>query len=396
MGFGMFYARFQGGSIDNLFTNNGVYQTAVTLNNTQAPQLAAGPVFPNALATPPTGASVGAATLQFTDPNLKTPYSEQYTLAIERQVGPDWAFTLSYVGSHGVQLYGIRDLNLPLGSTNFTYTINDTNGNPVGSYTTPVVTGNRPDPRYGGIYMTDNGVTSSYNALAFQARKRFSHGFQAIASYTWSHQIDDGQSFGESTNNLFLSNANYWLLNGNYKADHGSGSLDQRHRFVFAWIWQPTITHRTGAFYKYVVNNWELSSITSLQSGQPYGSETIKVNDTPVPGMFSNFSVNGTGFSGRVPFLPVNSYYLPAQYRADARLTKIIPIGERYKLGLTFDCFNLSNSWSPTGFTSSQAFTEAKGILTPTPGSLYIPSSDGLSPDGTQARRMQVGVRFVF
>jgi outer membrane receptor protein involved in Fe transport len=396
-GFGMFYARFQGGTIDNLFTNNGIYQTAITLNSTQAPQLAAGPVFPSSLSAPPTGASVSASSIQFMVPNLRTPYSEQYTLAIERQVGPDWVFTLSYIGSHGVQLYGVRDLNLPaLGSTTFTYTINDVNGSPAGSYTTPVYTGTRPDTRYGGIYMADNGVTSSYNGLALQARKRFSHGLQAAASYTWSHQIDDGQSFGESTNNLFLTSANYWLYNGNYKADKGSGSLDQRHRFVLSWIWAPTFTNRTGAFYKYIVNNWQLSNITAMQSGQPSGSPQISVKDTPVPGMFSNFTVNGSGLGSRVPFLPINSLYLPRQYRADARLTKIIPIGDRYKLGLTFDCFNISNSWSPTGFTSSQAFTEAKGILTPTPASLYIPSSDGLSPDGTQARRMQVGIRFVF
>ena len=64
-------------------------------------------------------------------------------------------------------------------------------------------------------------------------------------SYTWSHEIDDGQSYGESTNNLFLSNANYWLNNGNYKADKGSGELDQRHRFVLSWVWAPTFTHRT-------------------------------------------------------------------------------------------------------------------------------------------------------
>jgi hypothetical protein len=395
-GFGMFYARFQGGTIDNLFTNNGVFQNTISLANTIPAQVAAGPNFPNALAAPPTGASVSASNIQFMDPNLRTPYSEQYTFAIERQVGKDWAFTLSYIGSHGVQLYGIRDLNLPLGSTPFTYTINDVNGSAVGKYTTPVIIGSRPDTRYGSINMTDNGVTSSYNGLAFQARKRFAHGFQAMASYTWSHEIDDGQSFGESTNNLFLSNAFYWLNNGDYKGDKGSGNLDQRHRFVLAWVWQPTLTHRTGAFYKYVVNNWELSNITTMQSGQPTGSPTIKINDTPVTGMFSTFSINGSGLSSRVPFLPVNSLYLPAQYRADARLTKIIPIGERYKLGLTFDVFNISNSWSPTGFTSSQAFTEAKGILTPTPASLYIPSSDGLSPDGTQARRMQVGVRFVF
>ena len=396
-GFGMFYARFQGGTISNLFTNNAVVQTAISLNSTQPAQVTAGAVFPNTLAAAPTGASVSASSIQFTSPNLRTPYSEQYTFALERQVGRDWAFTLSYIGSHGVQLYGVRDLNLPaLGSTTFTYNITDTSGNSVGAFTTPVYTGTRPDTRYGGIYMADNGVTSSYNGLAFQARKRFSHGFQAMASYTWSHQIDDGQSFGQSTNNLFLSSANYWLYNGNYKADKGSGSLDQRHRFVLSWVWQPTITHRGGAFFKYVVNNWQLSNITTMQSGQPHGSPNIKVNDTPVAGMFSNFNINGSGLSGRVPFLPINSLYLPAQYRADARLTKIIPIGERYKLGITFDCFNLSNSWSPTSFTSSQAFTEAKGILTPTPNSLYVPSNDGLSPDGTQARRMQVGVRFVF
>jgi len=396
-GFGLFYARFQGGTIDNLFTNNGVFQTAIILNNTQPAQLAAGPVFPNPLNAAPTGASVSASNIQFLSPNIRTPYSEQYTFAVERQVGKDLAITVSYIGSHGVQLYSVRDLNLPpLSSTTFTYTIDDVNGSPAGSYTTPVYTGARPDPRYSGIYLNDNGVTSSYNGLAVQVRKRFSHGFQAAAAYTWSHEIDDGQSYGQSTNNLFLSNANYWLYNGNYKADKGSGSLDQRHRFVFSWIWAPTITHRDGAFYKYVVNHWELSSITTLQSGQPHGSPIIKVNDTPVPGMFSNFTINGSGLGSRVPFLPINSLYLPALYRADARLTKIFPFGDHYRLGLTFDCFNLSNSWSPTSFTSSQAFTEAKGVLTPTPASLYVPSADGLSPDGTQARRMQVGVRFVF
>jgi len=396
MGYGIFFARFQGGTIDNLFTNNGLLQTSISLANTQAAQLAAGPVFPAPLSSAPTGATIAASNIQFMSPDLKTPYSQQYTFAIERQLAKDLGITVSYIGSEGVQLYGIRDLNLPTGRTNFTYTIDDTSGNAIGNYTTPVVTGTRPDTRYGGIYLTDNGVTSNYNALAVQVNKRFSHGFQGVASYTWSHEIDDGQSFGESTNNLFLSNANYWLLNGNYKADRGSGTLDQRHRFVFSWVWALPQVHKSGAFFKYVVNNWELSSITTLQSGQPYGSPTIKVNDTPVTGMFSNFSVNGTGFSGRVPFLPVNAIYLPALYRQDARITKVIPIGERYKLGLTFDCFNVSNSWSPTGFTSSQAFTEAKGILTPTPASLYIPSSDGLNPDGTQARRMQVGLRFVF
>jgi outer membrane receptor protein involved in Fe transport len=398
-GFGLFYARFQGGTIDNLFTTgNGIYQTAITLRNTSVPQVAAGPVFPNTLGAIPTGGSVSAANLQFLDQNLKTPYSEQGNIGIQRQLTSDIAMSVNYLWSRGIQLYGIRDLNLPTGTTNFTYTINDTSGSPVGSYTTPIVVGARPDTRYGAVYLDDNGVNSYYNALAVQVNKRFKHGLQGMISYTWAHEIDDGQSYGESTNNLFLSNSFSFLTNGNYKADKGSGTLDQRHRFVLNWVWAPTFTHRTDFFSKYFVNNWQLSSITTMASGHPSGSETISLKDTTVPGMFSTFSINGTGFSGRVPFLPVNSYYLPAFYRADARLSKALPFGEsnRCQLLLNLEVFNVANTWSARGYTSSQAYTATKGILTPTPASLYVPGNDAYPPDGTAARRMQISARFIF
>jgi len=408
-GYGMFYARFQGGTLDNLFTTgNGIYQTSMSLSNcipgttgctsTQIAQGAAGPTFPNALAALPSGATVSAPALQFMSPNIKTPYSEQGNIAIQRELSKDVAMTVSYMWSRGVQLYGIRDLNLPTTTTNFTYTVDDVNGSPAFQYTTPVYVGNRPDTRYGGIYLDENGVSSYYNGLSVQVNKRFAHGLQALLSYTWSHEIDDGQSYGESTNNLFLSNANYWLYNGVYGADKGSGTLDQRHRLVFNWVWAPVFTHRTDAFSRYVVNGWQISSITSMASGHPYGSEQINVTDTPVTGMFSNYSINGTGFSYRAPWLPVNSYCLPASYRADARVSKILHFGERrpYDLALSFEMFNLGNNWSATGYSSSYAYSEAKGIITPTPTKLYIPSADAGFPDGTQARRMQVSARFSF
>jgi hypothetical protein len=124
----------------------------------------------------------------------------------------------------------------------------------------------------------------------------------------------------------------------------------------------------------------------------------VYVSDKPVAGMFSNFSLNGTGFSSRVPWLPVNSYYLPNFYRADMRLTKVIPIGEdgSKRLSLSFDMFNVGNNWSATGYTSSQAYYESKGVIQATPTKLFVPSADGLAPDGTQARRMQVSARFSF
>jgi outer membrane receptor protein involved in Fe transport len=219
-GYGIFYARFQGGTISNLFTTgNGKVQTGISLSATQSAQLAAGPVFPNILSAIPAGASVSAVNLQEMDPNIKTPYSEQGNIGIQRQLSSDIALNVSYIWSRGIQLYGSRDLNLPTGRTTFTYTINDANGNPTGTYTTPVVVGARPDTRYGSITYDENGVNSYYNALAVQLNKRFAHGLQGMVSYTWSHEIDDGQSYGGSSNSLFLTGTSYWLNNGDYKGD---------------------------------------------------------------------------------------------------------------------------------------------------------------------------------
>ena len=402
-GYGLYYSSVPGATLMDLWLGNGVTQQAVLLSSTQPAQLAAGPVFPNNLGSLPSGYQLSAASIQFAAPNWKTPYSEQGTFAVEHQLPGDVVATLSYIWSRGIQLYSERDLNLPpLSSQTFTYTVADAAGTPVGAYNTgiylrlPTANG-RPDPRYGAVVQDENGVTSFYNALAIQAQKRFSHSIQASMSYTWSHEIDDGQGYGQATQNIFLSNAFSWLYNGNYKLDKGNGLEDQRHRFVFAWIWAPVFTHRSGAFYKYVVNNWQLSSLTTINSSRPYTSPTISLRDTPVTGMFSNFSINGSGLGGRVPFLPVNNIYQPALYKEDVRLSKILPFGEdgRYKVLFNFEAFNISNSWAPTSL-SSQQYVESKGVLTLTPGAYNVGLGDAASPDGTEARRMQLSLRFIW
>jgi hypothetical protein len=186
------------------------------------------------------------------------------------------------------------------------------------------------------------------------------------------------------------------VFNGNYTFEKGSGLLDQRHRLVYSFVWNlPTVRH-DDFFTKYVVNNWQLSSITTLASGRPTGSASIRITDTPVPGMLSTSSLNGFGGNSRVPFLPVDSLYTPAAYRDDLRISKVIPLWrEPLKLFLNFEAFNISNTWAPTSLTT-QVYTEAKGVLTLTPTAYGVGSSDGGFPDGTQARRLQVSARLVF
>ena len=392
-GFGTFFARLVGGLVDDVLTGNGLYQTSITLSGTNATQLAAGPVFPNALSGPPAGASVAASNLQFTAPNLKTPYTEQGNVAVERQIGRDMALTVSGMWSHGVNLYGVTDLNAPPLGPNFTYKIDDASGNQVGTFTTPVYLNPRPNTHYGAVLEVTNGVSSYYDGLSVAFEKRFSHGIQFLTSYTWSHEIDDGQN--TSTQAVFLSSVNPWTYNGNYGFDKGSGFIDQRHRLVYSFVWTPTFTRRSDVFSRYVVNNWQLSSITTLASGRQAGPVTVRMSDTPVPGMLFNSTLNGFGGNTRVPFEPFDSLYTPPFYREDFRLTKNIPIKERVHLFLNFEAFNISNSWTPTSLTTQQ-FVEAKGVLTLTPTAYGVGTQDGGFPDGTQARRLQVSARVTF
>jgi hypothetical protein len=385
-GFGMFYARFPGSLIDNLFTDNGVYQTYISLQANNPGQLASGPVYWNSLGTMPPNASVGAANIQFAAPNLRTPYSEQGTVGVERQLSADMTLAASYIWSRGVQLLAARDLNMGAPGPDVAYTIDNASGVQVGTFTTPVyLAANRVDPRYGRIVQDENGIKSYYNALAVQLNKRFAHGLQALLSYTWSHVIDDGQ--GAAADTLYYSSPTLTTYNGNYGFDKGSSALDQRRRAVISFVEEPVFSHRGGAFFKYVVNNWQFGAITTLATGRPTTAQ-IRTTDTAVPGMAYTTSIDGFGGNFRVPFWPVNSLYTPPAYRADVRISKIIPAYERIRLYLNFELFNISNTVVDTSITN-QAYIESKRVLTLTPGAFGTGTASAGFPDGTKARRAQ-------
>jgi hypothetical protein len=394
-GAGTFYARLVSGMIFDVYTGNGLPSTQISDSLNNATLIKQGPVFPNVLAGPLTGITAGASTLDVLSPKLKTPYSEQATLSVERQLGKDMVLTVSGIFSRGVNLYGTQDINAPALGAPFTYTIDDASGAAVGSYTTQVYTGARPNPAFGAIYEQTNGVSSWYDALAINFEKRFSHGFMSQAAYTWAHEIDDGQ--GTSNSATFGFNDAFWTYNGQYGFDKGSGSLDQRHRITYTFVWAPTFLQSDTFLAKYLVNNWQLSSITTLASGRPTGSLTIHLNDTPVTGMlYSASALDGFNGNFRAPFLPVNSLYTPWVEQENLRLTKNLPLPwENVKIGLNFEAFNIANNWSPTSL-ATQAYTESKGVLTYTPTAFGYGTSDGGFPDGTQARRLQVSARITF
>jgi outer membrane receptor protein involved in Fe transport len=397
-GYGIYYARFHGNMIDTFYLGNGKYQTSISLNPSQA----GAPVFPNTVASA-TGFPTGSIKLQYAAADFRAPYTQQGTVAIEHQFSRDIAVTASYIWSRGIGLYTQRDVNLGAPGPTETYTIQDAAGTNVGAYTTPVyIIGNRVDPRYSSILQVENGGQSWYNGLALQATKRLSHAFQAQVSYTWSHAIDDGNEQGASWN---VSNTfNNVTIPGNYGFDKGSSTLDQRHRASINWIWEPKFTESTSAFAKYVVNGWQLSTLTTLASAHPV-TATINSASTGANGVFqgvtlANSTINGSGGWNRVPFLPVGTLDVDQTYSVDARVTHIFPVTERVKLNLAFEAFNAFNTIHNTSVQTAAYSVNSGGILKPvlTNGLSLLgtgTASQGF-PDGTNARRCQVALRLIF
>jgi hypothetical protein len=141
------------------------------------------------------------------------------------------------------------------------------------------------------------------------------------------------------------------------------------------------------------VNGWQLSNIFTGASAQN-ATPTIFVSGNPFAGAAFNNTLNGFGGSTRVPFLPAASLDIDQIVRLDSRLSKILALTERYQLFLNFEAFNVFNHVSDTAVLT-QAYQATAGVLNPTPRLGQGTASQGF-PDGTNARRAQFSVRFVF
>lgn len=404
--YGIFYNRFVTSTIQNLFANNGLYQQQTSLNSNTNAQLIAGPVFPFALPQQPS-AVAGSGTIAYADAAFRNAYSQQAQFAVERQLTRNTSFTASYIWSRTLHLPGARNANLRAPSNSYTYPIVNSAGVVQGSYTTPVyLRSDLINPALTSVIQLDTSSNAYYNGLLLQVNKRYSSWFQGSAAYTWSHSID--YNVGGAGNTIFTPSSPTSVFNGNYANEKGSSSLDQRHRLTLTAVANPKFTNSNNWAATYLVNNWQLSVISIFASSLPL-APTIATNNL-VPNTFGGGSnvllntntINGLGGSSRVPFASLSAIDIDQLYRTDARLTKTIPVGERFKLMLQFEATNVFNTryFAGTGAREQRQYqtTNLGGGrigLAPFPN-YYAPLQTQTSPDGTTARRAQVSLRFMF
>jgi hypothetical protein len=395
-GFGFYYAPYSGQLLDALFIGNSLGQTSVTAT----PALGtSAPLFPNIYPSQATLPS-GVTNVTYINSNFRNQYTQEISVALERRISSDTTLTLNLLHIRGLKLWTTEDANLttPVGTE--TYNINNAQGLTVSTFNTEFWTAKNGGD-FAHAYQIENGGSSWYNGANLELRKRMAYGLSAQASYTFSHAIDDlGQitPFGRGYSSTY---------NAIYTDDIGNSQFDQRHHAVIQLLYQPTLS---GAFSKTVrrlVNGWQFSTITTIGSSQfdtpiaiPQGQQF-----TSSPMVYTT-SLDGSGGWGRVPFLPVG--YLPTgpHYVVDARLARTFAITERVGARFSFEAFNLLNMQYNTAVNTIAYLSVPQlpvgvvsgstvGVLQPVPGLGNGIAAQGF-PDGTNARRCQIGVRVVF
>jgi hypothetical protein len=303
------------------------------------------------LANPLVGVPIAGV---FVDPELQTPYVEQYNLGLQWQLGHNFVWDIGYVGNRGRHLLQLVTLNQPIFnpatstfSTRFPATIISANKN---------VTG--------GVQQVQTSSLSTYNSFQTSLSKRFSSGVQFLAAYTFGKSIDyySGATLNE-LQNIPGDQVKWWT-------NRGRSDFNREQRFVFSGVYDVPWKFDDGVG-KALLNDWQVAGIAVFQTGLPFsvvadnGTSTISranynrlFTGTSVytPGSVDErllayfnpaaFSLpTGATLDPTAPFgnTPRNGFTGPGQKNVDISFIKFIPFGERFRGELRAEFFNVFN-----------------------------------------------------
>ena len=379
---------------------NAPFNTTVTLRNVPLSQL---PLIPG---QPVSGGLVAPNGVQ---QDMYTPTILSYNLRVEQQVTPNTFFAVSYVGSHGYHETVSADLNqaepiicpapsCPVGLA--PGTIYHLVGEPLAN------------PQLGSGWTWISSANTSYNSLQADFRKRFSHGLDFRAVYTWSNSLDDGDSLNASG----ADNAPGLAEDAhNLRLDWGRSTFDVRNAASINALYdlpfgagQRFLADARGAKGIFV-NNWAFGSIFSYQSGYPFTPELSfnpsnngDTTDPVRPSWNPNFRgkvIPGTAnqyFNPNAFVVPQagtygnvarNSLNGPALTEWDASLWKTAKLSERLSFQLRGDAFNVLNH---TNLNTPNLVVYSSATAAPSSSAGVVTSTS------TTSRQLQVSAKLIW
>ena len=256
-------------------------------------------------------------------PHMRSQYTAQYNLTIERELTRDLKLQVGYVGSQGHRLLATHDINFgnPQTCLDLNAVLGDGTCGPYFADSTFSIPGNTvlpvdfhlpyaqnhsvipagttlgPNgitlvglrrysspqcdplgvpgdngcpgdgiPVFSSIFAQDTISNSAYNSLQASLDKRFAHGVQFTSAYTFSKSFDQASSFEAILNPI------------DPRASRSLSAFDARHRIVFQYYWELPFQHHNGAKGK-LLNGWAVSGITTFQTGFPIQIQSLADNE---------------------------------------------------------------------------------------------------------------------
>jgi len=380
-GFGMYH---EDGQLDdqNLPISNEVF--AYSLSNKTIPDLS----FP---LTPFLSDTTGIVSPRAQDRRRKDTYVEQWGLSVQRQLPADFVATVSYVGSRGVNLLTLSEVNVV---------------NPA--------TGLRPYPDFGQVSWRGNKDDSSYNGFSVAVKRTFSRGLLISTNYMWSHQIDDGSNGSGDGDSLVPQNV------ACPACERASGIWDARHVLNANAIYQ--LPFGPGRPYlnqpgilRSIAGDWQLTSVALARTGFPVnvlvnrsaastpdGNSTNQrpdlvpgVSVTPPGGKSIGEWINPAAFAvpanGTWGDAPRNIARGPGAWQIDFGVARSIRLSERAHLEFRSEFFNIFNH-PQYGLPNATFGVPGFGSITQT-----VNTTTPVSPVGSGTpRQIQFALRLAF
>jgi hypothetical protein len=274
---------------------------------------------------------------------LLSPYTEQWTLGVERVLAPKWVLSVDYVGSHTIKINRPLDVDPPApfvrtapGEIRTPQAANCTRPLWIAFYAQKSVVcdstkaqgtlSSVPIPAYSIVQADVNDGVAYYNALNINLNHQFSSCLQMLASYTWSHALDtvDPDIPGQNPNDPNFTD----------RQELGPAIFDQRHRFVLS-----------GTFVAPM--KIYLGGIATLGSALPYNIVTGTTNSGDTGGTTDRPVVNGSVISrnaGRGRSIYDISPFVERRFRIRS---------DRVSLNLRAEAFNILNHPNFVGYVST-------------------------------------------
>jgi hypothetical protein len=330
------------------------------------------------------------------NPTIKTQYTETWFLNGQQRFGDHWIVELGYVGTHGVNLERIDDVNRFAGD---------------------LLDGkeDRINPNFSVLLFVTNGVTSTYNAFTAEIRREFSGGLSLQANYRFSRWLDTSS---DTSTGQFQDNSEPGKGAQDVdclKCERAPSLFDIPHRFSASVLWAPRLFDGRSGVTGHVFRGWQLSGVLTAQSGRPFsvwngaalsaggdynadggggavGGGFYDRPDAPAAGTVStgfsqddflnglfdasDFPKPAPGTSGT---LGRNTFRGPRYFALDLSVSRSFAAGGTRQVQVRLDAYNALNTLN-----------------------LFLPNADlsvsnfGKSTQAFDPRTLQIGVKFLF